>query len=189
MNNTIPDKAYQWTASEKASPIDEQYYCQTRDTFQARLDKMVRFLLTDAIIAENNVYLLAAIAGEIGNNSFDHNMGNWPDAPGIFFGYESADNTVTVALADRGRGVLETLRRVRPELDSDAAALQVAFTERLSGRAPESRGNGLKFVKESLKEANKHLTFTSKTAKATLNQTMEINEVEKINGCLAVITN
>src|SRR3989338_4500010 len=103
MNNTIIDKAYQWTASKKAPPIDEQYYCQTRDAFQARLDKMVKFLLTGAVIAENNAYFLAAIAGEIGNNSFDHNMGNWPDIPGIFFGYESAGNTVTIALADRGR--------------------------------------------------------------------------------------
>jgi len=44
--------------------------------------------------------LIVAITGEIGNNSFDHNLGKWPDEPGVFFGYDIAKGTVV--LADRG---------------------------------------------------------------------------------------
>ena len=47
-----------------------------------------------------------AVAGEIGNNSFDHNLGNWADMIGIFFYYD--EKTHTIILADRGQGVLVT---------------------------------------------------------------------------------
>ncbi len=82
--------------------------------------------------------LLVSVAGEIGNNSFDHNLGLWPDTPGVFFGYDL--NKKQIVLADRGVGVLKTLKRVRPGLARDADALEVAFTEVISGRAPERQG-------------------------------------------------
>ena len=91
------------------------------------------------------VSLITAIVGEIGNNSFDHNLGNWPDMPGIFFSYTIRNKEVV--LADRGQGILKTLKRVRTELTNSSAAMRVAFTETVSGRYPEARGNGLKFVK------------------------------------------
>ena len=53
-----------------------------------------------------------------------------------------------IVLADRGLGILETLKQVRPTLKTHIEAVNVAFTEILSGRAPEKRGNGLKFVRE-----------------------------------------
>ena len=89
--------------------------------------------------------LIVSVAGEIGNNSYDHNIAHWPDIPGIFFGYELKKNQI--ALADRGLGILETLKRVKPELKDFKEALQVAFTEIISGRTPEARGNGLKYVR------------------------------------------
>ena len=39
-------------------------------------------------LSENIVPLIVAVAGEIGNNSFDHNLGKWPDSPGVFFGFD-----------------------------------------------------------------------------------------------------
>jgi hypothetical protein len=89
--------------------------------------------------------LLASIVVEIGNNSFDHNIGNWPDTPGIIFAYDL--NKRKIVLADRGLGVRTTLSRVRPDIKNDIEALTIAMTERVSGRAPEQRGNGLKFVR------------------------------------------
>jgi sensor histidine kinase regulating citrate/malate metabolism len=106
---------------------------------------------------EKNFSLITAMAGEVGNNSFDHNLGNWPDTPGIFFGYDM--HRGIVILADRGCGILATLRRVRPLLENHQEALRVAFTEVVSGRAPEQRGNGLKFVAGVVSENNFHLTF------------------------------
>ncbi len=139
-------------------------------------------------LSEEDVYILSAIAGEIGNNSFDHNLGNWPDVSGIFFGYSWEDGKLVFGLADRGRGVFVTLSRVKPEINNDAEALKVAFTEKISGRAPENRGNGLKFVKENISLKKYHLTFISGKAKASLNDTMEIGVADRsINGTLAII--
>lgn len=103
--------------------------------------------------------LVSSAAGEIGNNSFDHNLGNWPDLKGAFFAYDLGKKVVV--LADRGRGVLTTLRNTRPELKDDAEALRVAFTEVLTGRAPEHRGNGLKYVKNAVTKFGFGLRFQS----------------------------
>ena len=69
--------------------------------------------------------------------------------------------TGMIVLADRGVGVLATLRRIRPKLETDGEALQVAFTEFITGRAPEHRGNGLKYVKDALAKSGASLTFQS----------------------------
>jgi len=181
--------AYRWVKNVEPQQIDGIYYCATRDIFQSRLDSMVNSLLNTGKIVENDIYILSAIAGEIGNNSFDHNLGNWPDIPGVFFAYKINDKKLEIVLADRGRGILATLIRVKPELKNDIDALQTAFNEKISGRAPESRGNGLKFVKESIKQTKSHLTFISGSAKAELNSEMQIDKTERINGCLAMISN
>jgi hypothetical protein len=133
--------------------------------------------------------LIIAVTGEIGNNSFDHNIGKWPDAPGIFFGYDI--NKRHIVLADRGLGVLETLRQVRPELKNDTEALKVAFTEILSGRAPENRGNGLKFVREITMTQPIDLFFQSGDAEVRIQAPdRDFNLTrgqEMIRGCLVII--
>lgn len=157
--------------------------------FQARLDRMTNILLQNKIVPEDYVYITSAIVGEIGNNSFDHNIGNWPDIAGILFGYEVSDKTIEIVLSDRGVGVLSTLKRARLSLTTEADALKTAFTERLSGRLPERRGNGLKFVKESVSAQHLHLVFHSGNAQAKLNEQILILETPKaISGCLAILT-
>ena len=134
--------------------------------------------------------LLTSIAGEIGNNSFDHNLGQWPDIPGIFFGYDL--NKKQIVLADRGLGILQTLKRVRPALKNHLEALKTAFTEIISGRSPESRGNGLKYVRHVIVKYPINLVFETGNAKLKLNNgnhNLIIEDVmESINGCLALIT-
>jgi len=134
--------------------------------------------------------LVVAIAGEIGNNSFDHNLGNWPDTPGIFFAYDI--NKRSIVLADRGLGILATLKRVKLGLNNDMKALEVAFTEILSGRAPESRGNGLKFVRKIVAENPISLLFQSGDAELTLTKDSDVLDIkhsaEPFRGCLALIT-
>lgn len=187
MMKDLEQKAYLWVQSEVPPPIEDENYCQTRDVFQARLEQFIRLFSTSPKIKEQEVYLLSSVIGEIGNNSFDHNLGNWSDIPGIFFGHEWHDNILTIVLADRGLGIRATLKRVKPDLQSDEEALEVAFNERISGRAPEPRGNGLKFVKESIRKSGTHLSFLSGTAKAEFNATMSIHPSEHIHGCLAVL--
>ena len=58
-----------------------------------------------------------------------------------------------VVLADFGRGIRASLKSVF-NAKSDQEAVEIAFTKQLSGRAPEQRGNGLKFVADSFKTKN-----------------------------------
>ena len=133
----------------KKTEIPTKFYCSNSAIFQTRLIHM-QDLLMDVTELNQIFSLIVAMAGEIGNNSFDHNLGNWPDIPGTFFGYDIHKRNIV--LADRGLGILATLKRVKPELITDGEALRVAFTEVISGRSPESRGNGLKFVRKIVSE-------------------------------------
>ena len=190
MNDKIEKLSYNWLTL-KSDKVDttSDYYCGTRDVFQTRLDRMTNNLLINSNINEEKVYLISAILGEIGNNSFDHNLGKWPDVIGIFFAYNLMNNKLKVVLADRGQGVLRTLKRVKPELKNNSEALKTAFTEKISGRMPENRGNGLKFVKKIIEKENMNLVFTSGNAQAKLNKEMEIRQIKNdIRGCLTFLT-
>ena len=133
--------------------------------------------------------LITLIAGEIGDNSFAHNLGKWPDTAGIFFGYDLEKRIIV--LADRGLGILETLHQVRPELPSHVAAVEVAFTEFISGRAPEKRGNGLKLVREVVTDQPIDLFYTSGDAEIRMNGSDKVFRVTRgersVRGCLAKI--
>ena len=108
---------------------------------------------------------------------------------GLFFSYKWTGGELKIALADRGQGLLATLKRVKPELKNDREALFTAFNERISGRAPEPRGNGLKFVKENIKNRKMHLLFISGLAKSELNDKMIIEKSDdNIRGSLAIIS-
>lgn len=128
------------------TPPDAATHCSTRDIFQARLDSFLRLFLKQNNNS-NEASLLVAIVGEAGNNCFDHNLGQWIDTPGCWFGYTLEPASVSVALADRGRGILSSLKTVEPNLQDEQQAIELAFSKAVSGRFPERRGNGLKFVK------------------------------------------
>ncbi len=173
----------------KGNEMPSKFYCSNSAAFQTKLTQMQDLLFVVKELA--TIFpLVVAVAGEIGNNSFDHNLGSWPDVPGIFFAYDI--NKRNIVLADRGLGVLTTLKRVKPELTSNAKALEVAFTEILSGRSPESRGNGLKFVHKVIAENPIGLLFQSGDAELILAKNSSILDMrslpEPFRGCLALIT-
>lgn len=167
--------------------IPSEFYCSNSADFQARLLKMQDLLIASKK-ADKIFSLIVAVAGEIGNNSFDHNLGSWPDVPGVFFGYDI--NKGIIVLGDRGLGILKTLSRIRPSLDNHQDALRVAFTETISGRAPENRGNGLKFVRKVIEKNPMSLFFQSGDAELKLegNKNLDIKKSKtNIQGCLAII--
>lgn len=186
-NNQIINAAKEWVF--EGSDIEENFYCPNSSIFQARLSSLQNRLLADEKLIKISS-LIGAIIGEIGINSFDHNIGNWPNIPGIFFGHD-IDNKIIV-LADRGQGILTTLKRVRPELDSDEEALRVAFSEIVSGRAPESRGNGLKFVRGVVNTTPINVIFQSGGSVVTLledESDLKIRDASgHLQGCIALIT-
>ena len=146
-------------------------------------------LMTMHVKTKDSYGILGAITGEIGYNSFDHNLGGWPDTPGVFFGYDI--DRGSVVLADRGLGILATLKRVKPELSSHKDALRTAFTEILSGRSPENRGNGLKFVYGLVIKYPIDLVFQTGDAVLTLGENQKSLNIkhseEFVRGCLVSI--
>lgn len=179
--------AKKWVSDPPTEP-ESEYYCPDSLVFKTRLNRLENGLSKIDEI-KNTFSLLSAIAGEIGNNSYDHNLGNWPDVRGIFFAYDL--NKKQIVLADRGLGLLKTLRKVKPELKNDAEALQVAFTEIISSRMPEARGNGLKFVRQVISDnqyklvfytGNSQLSMTGKSADLTIK-----NSDFDYHGCISLI--
>jgi excisionase family DNA binding protein len=168
----------------------QQDYCPDSYVFQARLVKLGNKLAeTNNEEIKNLLPLVVSVAGEIGNNSFDHNLGNWPDDSGIFFAYDV--NKRKVVLADRGQGILGTLKRVKPELRSDEEALKIAFTEFVSGRQPEKRGNGLKYVRKVVGESLTSLYFQTGNAELEVKRGDHDLRIKNagtyFRGCIAVI--
>lgn len=180
--------AIKWTKNTIGKKPNDIFYCSDSSVFQGRLYKLRTALSKDNEI-EDVFSLLISVVGEIGDNSFGHNLGNWPDVIGIFFVYDIKNRVIV--LADRGQGLFKTLKRVKPELKDDSEALNVAFTEILSGRAPESRGNGLKYVRNVIKRNPISLFFQSGDAELILKQNNSLLKIKKakkqIRGCLAVI--
>lgn len=137
--------AYRWFSSPR-EPEKVETLSRTRDIFQARLDRMYQDLIGHTV-PDGDSALLTAVAGEVGNNCFDHNLGQWQDVAGCYFIFGIKGDVVWCVIADRGQGVLRSLKAVQPQLQNDQDALETAFTKRVSGRSPEQRGNGLKFVR------------------------------------------
>ncbi|MEK7524723.1 MAG: helix-turn-helix domain-containing protein [Patescibacteria group bacterium] len=177
-----------WAKNKNATEPLDIYYCKTRDVFEGRLVRLQNELAKVAGL-ENIFPLIVSAAGEIGNNSFDHNLGIWPDVPGIFFGYDLARKKLI--LADRGQGILQSLKRVRPNLQTHEEALLVAFSEVVSGRAPEARGNGLKFVRKVVTENPLSICFQSGSAELVLKQNQKklkiTTALDTFHGCIAII--
>ncbi len=173
---------------ENGTEFPGTFYCPTSSVFNAKLTKMENLLLQKPGF-EKMYSLITLITGEIGDNSFAHNLGRWVDTPGIFFGYNLDEGKIV--LADRGLGILETLRHVRPQLKSHVAAVEVAFTEFISGRAPEKRGNGLKLVREVVLANPIDLFYTSGDAEVRMQGDHKEFRVTRgqrtVRGCLAKI--
>lgn len=180
--------ARSWILDNNAIEPQPDFYCVDASIFQARLSSLKNDL--ERIEELKEIYfLIVAIAGEIGDNSFAHNLGNWPDIKGIFFAYDL--NKKKIVLVDRGQGILKTLKKVKPELNNHLDALKVGFTEIISGRSPESRGNGLKYVREVIVNNNIELFFQTGDAELKLRKGDSDLNIKKssisFRGCFALI--
>jgi hypothetical protein len=156
---------------------DKDHFSITRDIFTARLE---------SFITGTGKYLEAAVIGEIGNNTFDHNfIFENMNQKGVYFNFY----TEHVILSDYGRGIKESLSQVIPNIQTDFEALEIAFTKNISGRSPEQRGNGLKFVSKTIQENNWNLFFQSGNGNCFINKD-GIKYTQSnilISGCLAII--
>ena len=157
----------------------DEYFSKTRDVFSARLQ---------SFILETEKYLESAIIGEIGNNSFDHNFGFTTAYPGGVYCNTQYMQKYTL-LADYGRGIRQSLLSVLPSISTDLEAVEIAFTKRVSGRSPEQRGNGLKFVSEAIEQNSWHLYFHSGFGSCSIDKSGMFfsGKSVSVTGCLAII--
>jgi hypothetical protein len=177
----IPATIIEAVITEAVSGFNEsdEYFSKTRDVFTGRMQ---------SYIMETNKYLEAAIIGEIGNNTFDHNFIFEKKFPwGVYFNLSYKQKYIV--LADYGMGVRRSLLSVLPSIGSDLEAVKLAFTKRISGRSPEQRGNGLKFVSETIQQNHWHLYFQSGSGTCSIDR-YKIEFSEKtplVTGCLAIL--
>ena len=105
-----------------ATPQSNKAKSETRDVLEARAQMILPDHLKNGF-TEAHASLIYSILGEIGNNCFDNNLGLWRDQPGCHFHYKVDDQGVVFFLADRGRGMFSSLKRVLPELASEQDAI------------------------------------------------------------------
>jgi hypothetical protein len=158
---------------------EREHFSMTRDVFTARLQ---------SYILESKKYLEAAVIGEIGNNTFDHNFVFELQFPrGVYCNLSYKNGYVVIA--DYGRGVKGSLLSVVPSISTDIEAVEMAFTKQISGRTPEQRGNGLKFVSETVRQNQWRLFFQSGKGTCSINKD-GLSFFESgihLTGCLVII--
>ena len=124
--------------------VKSDFRCETRDVFRARHDRWFNQLEKE--IGVSKAALILTVIGEVGNNCYDHNLGHWNDLPGLCFYQEKG----FALLFDCGRGIEASLSSAGFKFDSEKSYLMAALTQRITGRAPERRGNGLKVSLEAV---------------------------------------
>ncbi len=184
----VVQAAFEWVQNPVGVELPDEWYCRTADVLKARLNRF-RMQLVKTSFSEDQSQLFHAILSEIGGNSFDHNLGQWKDIPGVLFASSLDNDKAEVVLADRGQGIRATLQKVLPSIQSDDEALRIAFLEHISGRAPERRGDGLKFVRENILEDSINLFFQSGNATYLIEKNIETfsHSDDPVGGCIAIL--
>lgn len=159
------DQAFHWATENSVKDPPPQYYCPTRDIADGRLPKLYQDAIKSGL-SEEKAALLTALAAELTSNCFDHNLGAWKDVSGCWFSFELQNNVLQIIIADRGQGILKSLQQADKNLASHADALLVALTKQVSGRYPENRGRGLKFIMKSLNQEFPQAHFIIQTGNA-----------------------
>ena len=157
-----------------------EFFSKTRDVFDNRLASY-------AHSTEN--WLFSAVIGEIGANTFDHNFSFYSDSPrGVYCDFYSDDNYVYIC--DFGQGLTASLAHTIQSISDDLTAIEIAFTQHVSGRAPEMRGNGLKFVISSVMSNGWHLFFQSGTATCNASGEGYMFSISdyRYDGCLCILS-
>ena len=123
--------------------------CKYRDEFNAKLEYFLK-MFRNFGLSEADSQRATAVIGELGNNVFDHNLGNWPTpiVGAIIAGQNyPAYKKIEITIGDPGVGFYESLTKAFPDIKSDTDAIKKGL-EGNTGRVGEQRGNGLKLIQE-----------------------------------------
>lgn len=129
--------------------IQEITRCRYRDELDARLGRFIA-MFENFGLNDNEARLTTALLGELGNNVFDHNSGNWPtDISGCIIVAQNFPQMkrIEFVVCDPGIGFKGSLIVRFPELKDDIEAIKKGLAGNTS-RINEERGNGLKFIQQ-----------------------------------------
>lgn len=143
------DALFLFFSTGKIERASNFFYSENRGDATGRLTIIRQFCVANRM-QEPTLSRAVASAGEIINNCFDHNIGHWADKPGCCVSLDSNTDFIRIGIADRGRGIINSLRPVLGGQASLKQILKTAFEKIISGRTPERRGNGLKFVRAQI---------------------------------------
>lgn len=120
-----------------------------QDEFNAKLENFLR-MFTGFGFSVSNAHRATALVGELGNNVFDHNSGDWPtDIAGCIIACQNYPKRklIEIAVGDPGIGFKQSLKTAFPDLPDDVAAIKKGLAG-FTGRVGEDRGNGLKLIQK-----------------------------------------
>ncbi|MEK7459646.1 MAG: hypothetical protein AAB636_01105 [Patescibacteria group bacterium] len=129
--------------------VQEIVHCRYNDEFSSRLGRFERMFKNFGLNEEDTKRALV-IVGELGNNVFDHNLGNWPtNFSGAIITAHNYPETkrIEFVVGDAGVGFLGSLQNAFPNLSDDVEAIKKGL-EGYTGRVGENRGNGLKTIQD-----------------------------------------
>lgn len=129
--------------------IQEILHCEYRDEFDGKLERFME-MFKNFGLNDDDARLATALVGELGNNTFDHNLGSWPtDISGCIIVAQNypKKKKIQVAIGDPGVGFLGSLKAAFPDLKTDIEAIRKGLGGN-TGRIGELRGNGLKLIQQ-----------------------------------------
>jgi len=169
--------------------IQEIIHCKYSDDFNARLGH-ISLMFRNFGLNNDQANFATNIVAELGNNVFDHNLGNWPtDISGCFIVAQCfpAEKSIEVAIGDPGIGFWGSLKAKFPSIKDDIEAIKLGL-EGHTGRIGENRGNGLKFIQKwTIDDLYGNLMIHSGGGLVTLGNKNGIKEfkVNKVLGTIA----
>lgn len=163
-------------------------HCLYRDEFNARLGRFITMFKTFGL-NENDAQRATSLVGELGNNVFDHNLGNWPtNISGCIIAAQHypSTKTIEIAVGDPGVGFYGSLKAAFPEINNDIDAIKLGLAGN-TGRIGEIRGNGLRLIQQwTLQNFSGKVMIHSGNGLVIVNKTgMKEYTVNKILGTIA----
>ena len=141
----LPDlkAAHLWHSADAPPQTADERHFATPLALESGLEPLARRVAEG--LPKSELGDLLAVIAHLAGNSFDHNAGAWHGAPGCWIEAQRAGKRLWLCVADRGQGVLRSLRRAHPEIKDEQDALVAAFDRPISGSGRP--GNGLKKVR------------------------------------------
>ena len=125
--------------------IHEIMHCFYRDEFNARLGRFIE-MFKNFGLTESDAQRATALVGELGNNVFDHNLGNWPtNVSGCIIAAQHYPDihTIEIVVGDPGVGFYGSLKTAFPNISNDIEAIKLG----LAGNTGSSRRNKREWIK------------------------------------------